>query len=214
MGTRRKIFISYRRDDAPADASHLYDRLVRTFGKPNVFMDVDKVWAGQRFDHVLDEARSQCDVLIAVIGRRWMELLSDRARSGSSDFVHDEIAAALGVALSFWIAALGVSYSGFALSAAVVVRVHRRAAGPMLVAHATSMFVALMASTVTIEVLSRLWDNRVPVPHTLFYVVSVALPYHWRSGLLLAPAVMLMAGLLASPRPRREDLEARPSAAS
>ena len=100
----------------------------------------------------------------------------------------------------FWITALVVSYSGFALSAMVVVRVHRRHASPVLVAHAASMFVALIASTVTIEVLSRLWDNRVPVPHTLFFIVSVALPHHWRSGLLLAPAVMLIAGLLASPR--------------
>ena len=103
----------------------------------------------------------------------------------------------------FWITAQVASYSGFVLSALVVVRVAGRLTGPALVAHAASMFVALIASSVTIEVLSRLWDNRVPVPHTLFYLVSVALPYHWRSGLLLAPAVMLMAGLLGSPRPTR-----------
>jgi len=60
---------------------------------------------------------------------------------------------------------------------------------------------ALAASAVILEVLSRLWDNRVPVPHTLFYVVSVVLPYHWRSGLVLAPATILIAGLLAGGRP-------------
>jgi hypothetical protein len=102
----------------------------------------------------------------------------------------------------FWIAALVVSYAGFALSAVVVVQVFRRHAGPVLVIHAASMVVALLASAVTIEVLSRLWDGRVPVPHTLFYIVSVALPHHWRSGLLLAPAAILVAGLLASPRPK------------
>ena len=111
-----------------------------------------------------------------------------------------QIAYETGLWWPFWIAALVVSYSGFALSALAVVRVARRQAGPVLVVHAASMFVALMASTATIEVLSRLWDNRVPVPHTLFYIVSVALPYHWRSGLLLAPAVILIAGLFASPR--------------
>ena len=62
------------------------------------------------------------------------------------------------------------------------------------------MLVAQVASAVTIEVLSRLWDNRVPVPHTLFYLVSVALPYQWRSGLVLAPATILVAGLLADRR--------------
>ncbi len=110
-----------------------------------------------------------------------------------------QIAYETGVWWPFWIAALVVSYSGFALSAVVVARVHRQRAGAGLVAHAASMFVALMASTVTIEVLSRVWDNRVPVPHTLFYLVSVALPYHWRSGLLLAPVVILFAGLLSTP---------------
>lgn len=105
-----------------------------------------------------------------------------------------------GVWWPFWITAQLVSYSGFALSALVVVRMHRRQAGAMLIAHAASMFVALIASAVTIEVLSRLWGGRVPVPHTLFYVVSVALPYHWRSGLLLAPAAILIAGLLGMPR--------------
>ena len=95
MAIPRKIFISYRRGDVPGEASRLYDELEREFGKANVFMDVNKMLAGQRFDHVLDEALSQCDVLISVIGRRWMEILSEHARSGERDFAHDEIAAAL-----------------------------------------------------------------------------------------------------------------------
>jgi hypothetical protein len=106
-----------------------------------------------------------------------------------------------GVWWPFHITALMMSYAGFIVSAIVVARVHRRQAGPMLMAYAASMFVAQVASAVTIEVLSRLWDNRVPVPHTLFYLVSVALPYHWRSGLVLAPLTILAAGLLADRRP-------------
>ena len=105
-----------------------------------------------------------------------------------------------GVWWPFAITAWMVSYAGFIVSAVVVARVHRRQAGPMLMAYAASMLVALTASAVTIEVLSRLWDNRVPVPHTLFYLVSVALPYQWRSGLVLAPATILVAGLLAGGR--------------
>lgn len=47
-----------------------------------------------------------------------------------------------------------------------------------------------------LEVLIHRYDG-VPVPHTLFYLVSVTLPFHWRSGLLLVPSIMLVCGLLA-----------------
>jgi cytochrome c len=89
------IFISYRRDDAPGDARSIHDGLVRRFGKAKVFMDVDKLLAGQRFDRELDKALAGCDVLIVVIGSRWMELLSARIGSGERDYVREEIAAAL-----------------------------------------------------------------------------------------------------------------------
>jgi hypothetical protein len=45
-----KIFISYRRDDAPGMSALLYEHLARAFGAANVFMDVDDVLAGKRFD--------------------------------------------------------------------------------------------------------------------------------------------------------------------
>src|SRR4029453_2380263 len=86
----------------------------------------------------------------------------------------------------FHIAALAVSYTGFALSALVVARSGRRHAGAGLIAYAASMLVVLAAAAVLIEILTRL-NGRVPVPHTFFYLISVALPYHGRSGLFLAP---------------------------
>jgi TPR repeat protein len=95
LAARGKIFISYRRDDVPGDARGVRDRLTQKFGNANVFMDVDNLLAGQRFDRELEKALSQCDVLIAVIGPRWMKLLSSHTRSGDRDYVHDEIAAAL-----------------------------------------------------------------------------------------------------------------------
>src|SRR5438045_1086829 len=90
---RGRIFISYRRDDAPGEARGVADRLARSFGKSNVFMDVDNLLAGQRFDRELEKALSRCDVLIAIVGPRWTGLLS-RA-NGDRDFVRDEITAAL-----------------------------------------------------------------------------------------------------------------------
>jgi TPR repeat protein len=95
LGAHGKIFISYRREDAPGDARGICDRLGRSFGEANVFMDVDRLLAGQRFDRQLDKALAQCDVLVAVIGSRWMELLSGYVQSGKRDYVRDEIAAAL-----------------------------------------------------------------------------------------------------------------------
>jgi TPR repeat protein len=95
LGKQGKIFISYRRGDVPGDARSVCERLERRFGKANVFMDVDRLLAGQRFDRELDKALSRSDVLIAIIGPRWMELLAEHARDGARDFVRDEISAAL-----------------------------------------------------------------------------------------------------------------------
>jgi S1-C subfamily serine protease len=90
-----RIFISYRRDDARGDARSIRDRLARKFGESNVFMDVDSLLAGQRFDHQLDKALAQCDVLLAVIGPRWIEGMAEKARGDERDYVRAEIAAAL-----------------------------------------------------------------------------------------------------------------------
>jgi formylglycine-generating enzyme required for sulfatase activity len=90
-----KIFISYRRDDDPSSAARLRDGLAPRFGKANLFIDVDDLLAGQRFDEELAKALAVCDVLVAVIGQRWMELLKLKIASGERDHVREEIAAAL-----------------------------------------------------------------------------------------------------------------------
>lgn len=91
-----KIFINYRRDDTRSDAARIRDRLAGTFGEANVFMDVDNLLAGQRFDKELEKALAQCDVFLAVIGPRWLEALEARQAQGERDYVREEIAAALG----------------------------------------------------------------------------------------------------------------------
>ena len=90
-----KIFISYRRDDVPGDARGVRDSLTAKFGKSNVFMDIDNLLAGQRFDVELAKALDSCDVLVAIIGPRWMDLLRQRTSGGDRDYVCEEIAAAL-----------------------------------------------------------------------------------------------------------------------
>ncbi|MGE0629435.1 MAG: toll/interleukin-1 receptor domain-containing protein, partial [Hyphomicrobiaceae bacterium] len=87
-----RIFISYRRDDVPGDARGLRDGLSSRFGKSSIFMDVDNLLAGQRFDEELARALASCDVFIAVIGPRWMEQLKAREGTGERDYVREEIA--------------------------------------------------------------------------------------------------------------------------
>lgn len=90
-----RIFVNYRRDDDAAAAARVRDGLAARFGNSSIFMDVDNLLAGQRFDEELAKALATCDVLIAVIGPRWLDLLRERAGSGVRDYVREEIAAAL-----------------------------------------------------------------------------------------------------------------------
>ena len=90
-----RIFISYRREDGAASARSICDRLTQVFGSANVFMDVNSLVPGQRFDVELDKALSQCKVFLAIIGPRWMELLEKREREGEHDYVRQELATAL-----------------------------------------------------------------------------------------------------------------------
>ena len=90
-----RIFVSYRRDDDPSAAARARDGLAATFGRANLFMDVDDLLAGLRFDEELAKALATCDVFIAIIGARWMDLFDARRASGERDYVHEEIAEAL-----------------------------------------------------------------------------------------------------------------------
>ena len=73
-----KIFISYRREDAPGSAGRLYDRLQQEFGRDNVFIDVNALQPGDDFVKTIGERLSVCEVMIAVIGRRWLTASDER----------------------------------------------------------------------------------------------------------------------------------------
>src|SRR5215831_18975595 len=93
-----KIFINYRRDDSPGTAGRLHDRLAPTFGRNNLFMDVDHIPAGVDFVDFLRSQVAACDVFLAVIGPNWLDAKDDSGRrrfDNPDDFVTIEIAAAL-----------------------------------------------------------------------------------------------------------------------
>ena len=76
-------------------AARLRDKLAAALGDSEVFMDVDNLLAGERFDLKLKEALAGTEIFLAVIGPRWMELFEARMESGERDYVREEIAAAL-----------------------------------------------------------------------------------------------------------------------
>jgi hypothetical protein len=70
--TAAQIFISYRRDDTAGYARALYDALAREFGAERVFIDVDDIGAGLAFDEAIHQAVGASEVLLVLIGPRWL----------------------------------------------------------------------------------------------------------------------------------------------
>ncbi len=94
----RAIFISYRRDDAEGHAGRLFQDLCESFGKDAVFMDVSGIEPGLDFRRAIDQQISSCGVLLAVIGKNWLNATDAAGRrrlDDPQDFVRLETATAL-----------------------------------------------------------------------------------------------------------------------
>jgi hypothetical protein len=92
------VFISYRREDSSGYAGRLFDILSARFGRENTYMDIDTIRGGDNFVAVIEEKISLCDVLLAVIGERWLTSTAEngtRRLEMAGDFVRLEIAKAL-----------------------------------------------------------------------------------------------------------------------
>jgi TIR domain len=93
-----RIFMSYRREDTAYPAGWLYDRLAGHFAKGQVFKDIDSIELGDDFVEVITAAVGSCDVLLALIGDRWLTVTGQDGRrrlDNPGDFVRLEIEAAL-----------------------------------------------------------------------------------------------------------------------
>lgn len=92
------IFISYRRADSRSATERIYDRLVAKFGKDAVFKDASSILGGTDFAERLDQAVSQCQVLLAIIGKTWLTVTNaddTRRLDSPEDWVRIEVEAAL-----------------------------------------------------------------------------------------------------------------------
>jgi hypothetical protein len=66
------IAISYRRSDSSAIAGRIFDRLVLRYGRPAVFMDIEDIPFATDFRIHIHSVLAQADVLLVVIGQRWI----------------------------------------------------------------------------------------------------------------------------------------------
>ena len=66
------IIISYRRADTDAIAGRIRDRLASHYGDSSIFMDVDSIPFGIDFRVHIKEALASNDILIAIIGPKWL----------------------------------------------------------------------------------------------------------------------------------------------
>jgi hypothetical protein len=93
-----RVFISYRREEAGYTAGWLFDKLVEHLGKGQVFKDVDSIQLGDDFAEVIRDAVASCEVLLALVGMRWLTITGEdgqRRLDDPHDFVRLEIETAL-----------------------------------------------------------------------------------------------------------------------
>lgn len=89
-----KVFISYRRVDSSGIARRIYERLTERLDEGSVFIDLRSIPLGANFRHTLEEAISQCDVLLVVIGPQWLnaaDKFGRRRLDDESDDLRKEI---------------------------------------------------------------------------------------------------------------------------
>jgi hypothetical protein len=98
VATPLKVFISYRRDDTEEAAVRLYECLAPRLGEENVYLDVKSNRAGTDFLARIKAEGAKGSAFLALIGRRWLMSLEQRAplRPGdATDYVEFELELAL-----------------------------------------------------------------------------------------------------------------------
>jgi TIR domain len=95
---RKRIFISYRREDTGPAAGRVYDRLSRILSKPNVFFDVSTIGGGENFETTIVGAIARSDAALIFIGDKWLQPVQPTGKARvweANDYVRAELRAAL-----------------------------------------------------------------------------------------------------------------------
>jgi hypothetical protein len=80
------IVISYRRNDSDAITGRIRDRIVGHYGEQSVFMDIDSIPFGRDFREHVKDAILQNDLVLAVIGPKWL----GGGRGATATRIHDD----------------------------------------------------------------------------------------------------------------------------
>ncbi len=88
-----KVFINYRREDMPFAASTLYGELKGRFGRENIFFDQGPALRpGMQFPKEITSYLSIIrGVFLALVGPRWLEVMTARRARRDDDWVVKEI---------------------------------------------------------------------------------------------------------------------------
>ncbi len=89
------VFISYRRSDTAIEAATLGRALAQRLGAERVFVDYAEITAGVSFAESVRRAIETCEVMLVLIGPRWLTPTHAGQPAGLSDVVHSEVATAL-----------------------------------------------------------------------------------------------------------------------
>jgi hypothetical protein len=88
-----QIAISYRRDDSKAASHMLFEHFKIVFGRQSVFLDFDSIGPGVDFRNDIDNTLQRCDVVVVMIGPRWLGARPDGTNriDSAEDWVRIEV---------------------------------------------------------------------------------------------------------------------------
>lgn len=93
---KKKIFISYRRNDTQYQVDDLYDILIQNgVAKESIFKDIESIGVGENYEDAIDQALEACDVCLVAIGPNWVSEENKARLHSKDDYVQKEIAKAL-----------------------------------------------------------------------------------------------------------------------
>jgi formylglycine-generating enzyme len=93
-----RIFISYRRKDAIAEARAVFERLRADFGDEQVFIDLEGMDYGDDYVDALESQLAHCRVMLVLLGPQWLDARDAKGQrriDNDSDPVRLELRAAL-----------------------------------------------------------------------------------------------------------------------
>src|SRR5680860_417496 len=73
-----RVFVNYRRNDTRHVAGRLRDLIVARFGENSVFVDVESIEPGLDYVTAIDTAVGSCQVMLVLIGDRWLDASNDQ----------------------------------------------------------------------------------------------------------------------------------------